>query len=162
MEYNSISKDTVAPFLVRTEKRMAIDSDGQRLFKDRLTTLVSVSWGKEHTDHQLLYEQVSEYARNGYNKALKSKKPQLGFLMILLQRLVSSSTAAIRNTLERRLAVLQEMGDFETQQSDLFSAEDMSEMTGEEQQEIRRIISLRLDKLSTSILRVHEFECGFR
>ena len=135
-EENSISKDTVAPFLVRTEKRMAIDSDGRKLFKDRATALVPVSWGTAHTEHQLLYEQVSEYARNGYNKALKNKKPQMGFLMVLLQRLVSSSTAAIRNTLERRLSVLHEMEDSENQQGDIFTAEDMAEMTGEEQQEI--------------------------
>ncbi len=40
--------------------------------------------------------------------ALREKKRHIGFLMILMQRLVVSSTRAIRTTLERRLAALKE------------------------------------------------------
>ena len=38
--------------------------------------------------------------------AMREKKSYIGFLMILMQRLVTSSTCAIRTTLERRLEVL--------------------------------------------------------
>lgn len=131
----SITKESVAPFLVRTEKRKAINADGEKLFKDRVTTVVPVTWGDNHKDHQLLYELVSEYAQNGYNKALKANKPQVGLLMILLQRLVSSSTAAIRNTLGRRLCVLNDFEQSESQQNELFSVEELEEMSGEEQQD---------------------------
>ena len=57
---------------------------------------------------QLLYEAVTDYVREGYNQALREKKRHIGFLMILMQRLVVSSTRAIRTTLERRLAALKD------------------------------------------------------
>ena len=45
--------------------------------------------------------------RDGYNRAIKEKQTAVGFLMILMQRLITSSTAAIRTALERRLTVLE-------------------------------------------------------
>lgn len=53
-----------------------------------------------------MYDAVTDYVREGYNHALKEKKRHVGFLMILMQRLVVSSTRAIRTTLERRLDAL--------------------------------------------------------
>jgi len=53
-----------------------------------------------------LYDAVTEYVRKGYNQAIKEKKGYIGFLMILMQRLITSSTRAISTTLERRLEVL--------------------------------------------------------
>ena len=44
--------------------------------------------------------------RHGYNQAMAAKQRHIGFLMILMQRLVTSSTAAIRTTLEKREALL--------------------------------------------------------
>ncbi len=44
--------------------------------------------------------------REGYNQALAEKRNYIGFLMILMQRLVVSSTSAIRTALEKRLEVL--------------------------------------------------------
>lgn len=46
--------------------------------------------------------------REGYNQAIAEKRSYIGFLMILMQRLVVSSTRAIRTTLERRLEALEE------------------------------------------------------
>ena len=53
-----------------------------------------------------LYEAVTDYVRHGYNQAMAAKQRHIGFLMILMQRLVTSSTAAIRTTLEKRQALL--------------------------------------------------------
>lgn len=95
------------PFVIRTEKRRAIDAEGNPLFQPRRTELVPVSWEKtHHAKQQKLYQAVTEYARLGYNQAVQNKRNAIGFLMILLQRLMSSSVRAIRNTLERRLEVL--------------------------------------------------------
>ena len=44
-----------------------------------------------------------------YNRAVKDRKPHIGFLMVLLQRIVTSSSHAIRCTLERRLQVLENL-----------------------------------------------------
>lgn len=102
----SVSRERIRPYVIRTEKRRAIDADGRPLFKPRLTQLVPVSWSGRHRRQHLLYEAVTEYVRQGYNKAMREKRTYMGFLMILMQRLVVSGTRATRATLERRLAVL--------------------------------------------------------
>lgn len=105
----SVVREQVAPYLIRTEKREAIDNQGNRLFKDRVTHLVQIEWDGRHTMQRQLYELVSEYVSKTYNQALREKKRNmcLIFLLIIMQRMVTSSTAAVRQSLERRLAVLQ-------------------------------------------------------
>ena len=107
-DMDSVSRDRVAPYVIRTEKRKAIDADGKPLFKPRRTQMAPVAWESRHHLQQLLYEAVTDYVREGYNQALREKKRHIGFLMILMQRLVVSSTRAIRTTLERRLAALKD------------------------------------------------------
>jgi superfamily II DNA or RNA helicase len=105
-DMDSVSRERVAPYVIRTEKRKAIDADGKPLFKPRRTQMAPVAWESRHHLQQLLYEAVTDYVREGYNQALREKKRHIGFLMILMQRLVVSSTRAIKTTLERRLEVL--------------------------------------------------------
>lgn len=107
-DMESVTRDRVAPYVIRTEKRKAIDADGKPLFKPRRTQMAPVAWESRHQLQQLLYEAVTDYVREGYNQALREKKRHIGFLMILMQRLVVSSTRAIRTTLERRLAALKD------------------------------------------------------
>lgn len=107
-DMESVTRDRVAPYVIRTEKRKAIDADGKPLFKPRRTQMAPVAWESRHHLQQLLYEAVTDYVREGYNQALREKKRHIGFLMILMQRLVVSSTRAIRTTLERRLAALKD------------------------------------------------------
>jgi len=130
----SVSRERVEPYVIRTEKRRAIDAQGKQLFKPRKTQLLPVSWKKNHQEQHLLYEAVTEYVRMGYNRAVKEKKSYIGFLMVLMQRLVTSSTRAIRATLERRLQVLESPGE----QLSLFPEhyeEEWNEMEGDEQVE---------------------------
>jgi len=70
----SVSRDRVHPFVIRTEKRAAIDAEGQPLFKPRLTRLHAVAWQNRHSSQQRLYEAVTEYVRHGYNQALAAKQ----------------------------------------------------------------------------------------
>jgi len=105
-DVSSVTKERVQPYVIRTEKRRAIDAEGKPLFKPRRTELAPVSWEDRHRDQRLLYEAVTEYVREGYNQAMREKRSYIGFLMILMQRLVVSSTRAIKTTLERRLEVL--------------------------------------------------------
>ena len=104
----SIVKEQVAPFLIRTEKREAIDNNGNLLFKNRVTHLVNLNWDERNNLQRELYELVSSYVSNTYNKALKNRKKNmcLIFLLIIMQRMATSSTTAIRQSLERRLNVL--------------------------------------------------------
>ena len=103
---DSITQERVKPYVIRTEKRYAIDAQGSPLFKPRKTQLVSVAWQEIHAAQRELYEAVTDYVRDGYNQALMQKQNAVGFLMILMQRLVVSNPAAIRATLQRRLEVL--------------------------------------------------------
>ena len=104
----SIVKEQVAPYLIRTEKREAIDNNGNKLFKNRTTNLETLNWDERHTLQRELYEMVSSYVSRSYNKALRNKKSNmcLIFLLIIMQRMVISSTAAVKQSLERRLNVL--------------------------------------------------------
>lgn len=102
----SVTREKVSRYVIRTEKRKAIDAEGKPLFKPRRTQLFPVSWESRHQLQQLLYDAVTDYVREGYNQAQKEKKRHIGFLMILMQRLVVSSTRAIRTTLERRLEAI--------------------------------------------------------
>ena len=129
---DSVSRERVQPFVIRTEKRAAINAEGQPLFRPRLTRLHPVAWQARHAAQQQLYEAVTDYVRHGYNQALAAKQRHVGFLMILMQRLVTSSTAAIRATLEKRQAVL----DTPQPQARLFdtlSADEWADLDGEAQ-----------------------------
>lgn len=141
---DAISREAVAPFVIRTEKRRAIDAEGNPLFKPRFTQLVPIEWGAVHAEQRALYDAVTEYVRDGYNRAIKEKQTAVGFLMILMQRLITSSTAAIRTSLERRLAVL----DLPQGQLSLFPedvGEDWSALDG--QQQLDTILKTRLKGL---------------
>lgn len=104
----SIVKEQVAPYLIRTEKREAIDNNGNLLFKNRITHLVEMQWDERHTFQRELYELVSHYVSKTYDKAKRNRKKNmcLIFLLIIMQRMVTSSTAAVRQSLERRLEAL--------------------------------------------------------
>lgn len=141
---DAISREAVAPFVIRTEKRRAIDAEGNPLFKPRFTQLVPIEWGAAHAEQRALYDAVTEYVRDGYNRAIKEKQTAVGFLMILMQRLITSSIAAIRTSLERRLTVL----DLPQGQLSLFPedvGEDWSALDG--QQQLDTILRTRLKGL---------------
>ena len=105
-DIESVTRERVRPYVIRSEKRRAITAEGKPLFKPRRTELISVTWEERHKEQRLLYDAVTEYVRDGYNQAMLEKKGYIGFLMILMQRLVTSSIHAIRTTLERRLEAL--------------------------------------------------------
>ena len=152
---DSVVREQVEPFLIRTEKRDAIDNQGERLFKDRVTHLVSLQWDERHSLQQELYEQVSEYVAKTYNKALRNKKKNmcLIFLLIIMQRMVTSSTAAIQESLKRRLDVLvnqqTKVGNLTLEELDEINIEDnvedaleaISVNPSEEIEELQRIIA---------------------
>ncbi|MDQ9851729.1 helicase-related protein [Acinetobacter baumannii] len=127
----SINQERVKPYVIRTEKRQAIDGEGQPLFKPRRTELKSVAWQAQHQAQQALYHAVTEYVREGYNQAVKTKQNAIGFLMILMQRLVVSSPSAIKSTLERRLAVLNRPSL--AQQESLLTNEEWEDLDGQQQ-----------------------------
>lgn len=91
------------PYVVRTEKRQAIDYNGKQLFNKRITQTVDVFYDeKRHRKQKQLYSEVTEYVVNGFNLAQQTKNSSYGFVMILFQRMMSSSTQAILEAMEKR------------------------------------------------------------
>jgi superfamily II DNA or RNA helicase len=137
----SVRRENVAPYVIRTEKRRAIDASGNALFKPRVTKTHAVVWDETRHEQRALYDAVTEYVREGYNQALRDKRTAIGFLMILMQRLVTSSTAAIRRALERRLEVL----DLPDGQLSLFPEDIGYDWSGlDSQDQMEKILTSRL------------------
>jgi len=107
---NAIVKEQVAPYVIRTEKREAIDNNGNKLFKNRTTRAIELHWDERHSMQRRLYEMVSDYVAQNYNKAMRNRGKNMWFvfLLIMMQRLVTSSTSAVRESMERRVKVLEE------------------------------------------------------
>ena len=137
----TIRREKVVPLVIRTEKRRAINERGDPLFLPRLTKLMPVRWAEKHALQQQLYEAVTEYVRIGYDQAIRQNRQYLGFLMILMQRLVTSSTQAIASALERRLEALQATEITATD-------EEPPENTGEEQDAQERLDELLTMRLA--------------
>jgi hypothetical protein len=146
-EFNTagaIRREKVVPMVIRTEKRRAINEKGDPLFLPRLTKLIPVRWEERHELQRSLYESVTEYVRLGYDQAIRQNRQYLGFLMILMQRMVTSSTQAIASALERRLGALQATEITATD-------EEPSENNSEEQDSQERLdelLSIRLAGLA--------------
>ena len=151
-EFNSagaIRREKVVPMVIRTEKRRAINEKGDPLFLPRLTKLIPVRWEDRHELQKSLYESVTEYVRLGYNQAIRQNRQYLGFLMILMQRLVTSSTQAIASALERRLEALQST---EITATDEEPPEGNAQENGSEEQDgqekLDELLSIRLAGLA--------------
>ena len=106
----AVVKEQVAPYVIRTEKREAIDNNGNLLFKNRNTHIVELHWDERHSQQRKLYEMVSSYVSKNYNKALRNRGKNMWviFLLIMMQRLVTSSTTAVRQSLQKRITILEE------------------------------------------------------
>ena len=55
---------------------------------------------------RVMYDRVSEYIQNGYDAAKAEKNNAVGFLMVTYQRMLTSSSTAMRRSLERRADAL--------------------------------------------------------
>lgn len=136
-EMRHLSKQRIQPYMIRHEKRKTVDGNGQKLFRPRHTHMLEVSWEPRHEPQRELYEALTEYIRHGYNalaRMTKKKQVVIGFLLILFQRLMASSTPAVGHTLEKRLNMLRNPAPAPEMDDSLIDSilDDSSEMTGEE------------------------------
>ena len=100
----NIKPSELEPIMVRRSKADIRKEDGTPLFRPRWVETTEV----EFTPAELhLYNEVTDYVREGYRTATELKETAVGFLMVLLQKRMVSSIAAIRRSLERRLLALE-------------------------------------------------------
>jgi superfamily II DNA or RNA helicase len=100
--------EELEPYVIRTEKRLAVDYDGAKLFNERRTHRFNIPLDvNRHGKQMELYEKVTDYVREAFNTAKLQRNTATGLIMILFQKLASSSTAAILSAMENRLERLQ-------------------------------------------------------
>lgn len=70
----------IEPFVMRTEKRFAVDYNGQKLFNERKTIKLLIPLEPERHYLQLqLYAHLTEYVRTSFNKAKQKSQHGIGF-----------------------------------------------------------------------------------
>lgn len=96
--------EEIEPYVMRSEKRYAVDYDGNRLFQKRTTIRLDVQLDEvRHHLQKQLYEDVTNYVRYQFGRAKRGNRNSTGLVMVMLQKLASSSTAAILGAMQTRL-----------------------------------------------------------
>jgi superfamily II DNA or RNA helicase len=95
------------PLFIRRMKEDLKDFEGKPLFLNRYVKTAGFYLSDEE---KILYNDVSRYVKEQYNKALSSEKRRnVAFALVILQRRLASSTYAILRSLERRKKRLEDM-----------------------------------------------------
>lgn len=96
------------PIILRRLKEEMRRFDGSPLFPQR--TVKTVTFDLSRAEREL-YDEVTEYVAEHFNKAMQKEKRTVGFAMTILQRRLTSSLAAITASLTRRHDRLQVLLD---------------------------------------------------
>lgn len=98
------SIEEIQPYVMRSEKRYAVDYDGKKLFNERTTVRLDVLLDPlRHAAQIALYKHITDYVRICFGRAKSAKRNATGLVMVMLQKLASSSTDAILSALRTRL-----------------------------------------------------------
>ena len=99
----------VSDLMRRMVKERLLKFDGTPLFPKRLASTLSYELS---SDEAILYERVSEYVRQEFDRAEKlehgGRRGTVGFALTILQRRLASSPEAIHQSLKRRRQRLQD------------------------------------------------------
>ncbi|RMG55935.1 MAG: DEAD/DEAH box helicase [Acidobacteria bacterium] len=129
-------------FFLRRLKEEMIDWDGQQLFKPRHTRTV----GYELTPEELkLYQAVTRYVRSRRKEAKARRNRYVELTLMVMQRRLASSIAAITHTLQNRLAALDEV---------LHILRDFSQPVAEK----RRLLRGNTDDIPTNIAEYEDLD----
>jgi superfamily II DNA or RNA helicase len=105
LQESIVNKDN--PLFIRRIKEDLKDFEGRPLFLPRYVKTVGFNLSDEE---QILYNDVSRYVKEQYNKALQSdKRRNVAFALVILQRRLASSMFAILKSLERRKKRLEDL-----------------------------------------------------
>ncbi len=132
------------PLFIRRLKEDLKDFNGKPLFLPRQVKTMAFHLGAESLSEKELYNALSRYVEEQYNKALASERRRnIAFAMVILQRRLASSTYALYRSLERRKKRLEELrqqadafrdGRFAVP-ADIFSLDEVEELSEEERWE---------------------------
>jgi len=94
------------PLFLRRLKEDLKDFDGVPIFPPRKVETVKY---RLSDDEKILYNAVTEYVEEHFNRALQKEKRNVAFALTILQRRLASSVRAERKSLERRYKRLTEL-----------------------------------------------------
>lgn len=94
------------PLFLRRLKEDLKDFEGRPLFPRRRVFTIKYFLSDAE---KALYNAVTQYVEEAYNKALAREKRNVAFALLILQRRLASSVRAVRRSLERRRRRLQQL-----------------------------------------------------
>jgi len=98
------------PLFIRRVKEDMKDFEGRPLFLPRYVETKPFNLGVESYPEKELYNGLSRYVNEQYNKALsKDNRRNVAFALVILQRRLASSTFALFRSLERRKKRLEDL-----------------------------------------------------
>lgn len=103
----ALGRTDTSQYMRRMVKEDLLTFEGKPLFPERVAQSVPYELSDAEQD---LYERVTEYVREGMNRAAKldgKRRNTVGFALTVLQRRLASSPAAIHESLKRRIARLE-------------------------------------------------------
>ncbi|GAB7014920.1 helicase-related protein [Methanogenium cariaci] len=131
-----ITPDNVRSVTVRNNKRAVVDFKGNRIFKHRLTSLKIINWDeKDDKIETELYESITDYVSHFYDLAVREQNRTMMFLLLIYQRMASSSSRSIYTALSKRLNILEDTHteSCETLQTNIEFIDDIEEHNPEHQ-----------------------------
>ncbi|MBO0587707.1 helicase-related protein [Sporosarcina sp. E16_8] len=120
------------PFIIRRLKESMVNFDGTPIFPKRTTKTLSFELSSEEKE---LYEDVTSYVSEHFNRARMNNKPNVAFAMMILQRRLSSSLEAIYLSLVRRKGRLEELL-YTQQQEQQVDVENFDDIAADEQEDL--------------------------
>ncbi len=141
----------------RLVKEQLLTFEGKPLFPERIA--YTLSYELSPLEKQL-YDEVTEYVRDGFDKALEVLDPNrahaVGFALTILQRRLASSPEAIyqslrrrRERLERRLEEIQKMDSFRPTQP-TFTDDDWDDLDDAPEDEVNEVEEQFLDEATAA------------
>lgn len=137
---DGVHTSDVSDMMRRMVKEELLKFDGKPLFPERIAHTVPYKLSKAEND---LYEEVTEYVRQEFDRAAKLEKDNkragtVGFALTILQRRLASSPEAIYQSLRRRrerleswlreLELLQRSGQLSTFSAVSYDEEDLADL----------------------------------
>lgn len=139
------------PLFIRRVKEDLKDFEGKPLFLPRHVQTKPFRLGAESESEMELYNALSEYIREQYNRFSENsqKRNNVAFALVILQRRLASSTYALHVSLQRRKHRLTELLRSATVQTDIMPTEqqrdeieDLSESERWEREEQWEVLSV--------------------
>lgn len=173
LDENHIEREKLKRIMIRRLKEDVTDFDGKLLFLPRKVQTLSVDF----TDSERrLYDAVTDYVSQWYNIAKETGNRNVGFAMVILQKRMVSSIAAIKQSLKNRkdklknlLKIGEEATEISTEEKELLkryfadpeSLDDPDSFTDDEKERIEKRIEVitvakSADELKMEIKKLEE------